>query len=331
MGLVQLESIYQLLICPRCSSDLELTSKGIVCTAPTCVSSRSPFLQTNCMPILVDFDQSILEDQEYSIEGNNIRNLPSIWILKKVFSKITYQENQQAAVSVCQMMNTLRSQNNRENPRVLVVGGGSIGSGISKLYETTDLDIISFDIYESPNIQFIADAHRIPLKDGSIDAVVVQAVLEHVLEPTRVVQEIGRVLRYEGLVYSDTPFLQQVHEGPYDFTRFTESGHRYLFRDFECIDSGVVAGPATSLLWAIIYFVRSLTRSRIASAAARVIFSWLPRCDRFLDKQLSIDGANSVFFYGQIRGSRLPSSGIVKYYQGAGHNALQYRLTSESL
>ncbi len=54
--------------------------------------------------------------------------------------------------------------------------------------------------------------------------------------------EIHRVLRPGGIVYADTPFLQQVHEGAYDFTRFTDSGHRFLFRRFERIDSGSVAG-----------------------------------------------------------------------------------------
>jgi len=56
----------------------------------------------------------------------------------------------------------------------------------------------------------------------------VQAGLEHVRDLWQVVAEIHRVLKDDGLVYAETPFMQQVHEGPYDFTRFTESGHRYL-------------------------------------------------------------------------------------------------------
>ena len=89
--------------------------------------------------------------------------------------------------------------------------------------------LIGFDIYCSTLTQFVADGHQIPLRDGSVDGVLVQAGLEHVLDPWRVVAEIHRVLKDDGLVYAETPFMQQVHEGPYDFTRFTESGHRYLF------------------------------------------------------------------------------------------------------
>ena len=89
---------------------------------------------------------------------------------------------------------------------------------------------------------FIADAHNIPIVNEYFDCVIIQAVLEHVLRPNQVVNEIFRVLKANGIVYSETPFLQQVHEGPYDFTRFTESGHRYLFKNFELIKSGASDG-----------------------------------------------------------------------------------------
>ena len=55
------------------------------------------------------------------------------------------------------------------------------------------------------------------------------------------------VYKDDGLVYADTPFMQQVHMGRYDFTRFTYLGHRRLFRKFEEIDSGAVSGPAMAL------------------------------------------------------------------------------------
>jgi len=84
------------------------------------------------------------------------------------------------------------------------------------------------------------------LASASVDGVLIQAVLEHVLDPAQVVGEIHRVLRPDGLVYAETPFLQQVHAGPNDFTRFTSSGHRYLFRAFAEIAAGPVAGPGAS-------------------------------------------------------------------------------------
>jgi hypothetical protein len=50
------------------------------------------------------------------------------------------------------------------------------------------------------------------------------------------------MLRTKGVVYDETPCMKHVHEGPYDFTRFTASGHHYLFKNFSQICSGVTAG-----------------------------------------------------------------------------------------
>jgi 2-polyprenyl-3-methyl-5-hydroxy-6-metoxy-1,4-benzoquinol methylase len=109
-----------------------------------------------------------------------------------------------------------------------------------------------------------------PFEDGQFDLVICIAVLEHVLEPQRCVDEIHRVLAPDGLVYTTTPFMQQVHMGEYDFTRFTRSGHRWLFREFEEIDSGLATGPASVVVWTVEYFLLSWTA---AVAMRRVVNS----------------------------------------------------------
>ena len=200
--------------------------------------------------------------------------------------------------------------------RILVVGGGSIGAGIGPLYGNEKIDLIAFDVYSSPFVQFIADGHAIPLADGSVDGVIIQAVLEHVIEPWKVAEEIHRVLREGGLVYADTPFMQQVHEGPWDFTRFTESGHRYLFRRFEHVDSGEVAGAGTALVWSIEYFARALTRSMRVGRLIGLCFFWLRSMDRLLEPRYSLDGASGVYFLGRRREVAISQREIIDYYQG---------------
>lgn len=200
---------------------------------------------------------------------------------------------------------------------ILVVGGGSAGSGARPLYDDPRLRLIAFDIYASPLTQMIADAHSIPLEDGSVDAVWVQAVLEHVLDPARVVAEMERVLVPDGLVYAETPFMQQVHEGAYDFTRFTESGHRWLFKRFERIDSGVVAGPGTHLAWTADYLGRDLFHSRTAGRLARALFFWTQWLDRIVPARFSVDDASCVYFLGRRWNRELTPREIVEHYQGA--------------
>ena len=80
--------------------------------------------------------------------------------------------------------------------------------------------------------------------------------------------------------------MQQVHEGRYDFCRFTHLGHLRLFRHFEAIDSGVACGPGMALAWSWRYFLLSLTRSRrvrgLLTAIASYTSFWLKYLDRAL-------------------------------------------------
>ena len=204
-----------------------------------------------------------------------------------------------------------------DRPKVLIVGGGSIGQNMEPLYEDPRIQIISFDVYASPHAQFVADAHHIPLPDNTFDAVVVQAVLEHVLQPAQVADEIWRVLRPGGFVYAETPFMQQVHEGPFDFTRFTESGHRYLFRKFELISSGASGGPGRQFAWAVDYLVRGLFRSVTAGKVAKLAFFWTQYLDRYIPAEYAQDGASGVYFYGKKSSSTLSPKQIISHYQGA--------------
>jgi ubiquinone/menaquinone biosynthesis C-methylase UbiE len=206
-------------------------------------------------------------------------------------------------------------------PSILVVGGGTLGNGVEAIYTDSRTRVVAFDIYGSPLVQFIADAHQIPLARESVDAVLVQAVLEHVLAPEQVVGEIHRVLRPNGLVYAETPFLQQVHAGPYDFTRYTSSGHRYLFRAFEEIAAGPVAGPGAQMLSSLDHLVRGLLRSELAGKLARALFFWIRYLDRLVPTAFAMDNASAYYFLGRRAERELSPAEIVGDYRGAQRSA----------
>ena len=93
---------------------------------------------------------------------------------------------------------------------VLVIGSGDGGSVPRALAPVKDLEIVYSDVsLEARGIQLICDAHDIPFESASFDAVVAQAVLEHVADPNRCVEEFHRVLKPGGVVYAETPFMQQ--------------------------------------------------------------------------------------------------------------------------
>ena len=202
-------------------------------------------------------------------------------------------------------------------PVVLMVGAGTMGAGCETLYDDQDVRQIAFDIYPSDLTQFVADTHQIPLADRSVDGVIIQAVVEHVLDPAAVAAEIYRVLKPGGVVYAETPFMQQVHEGAYDFTRFTELGHRWLWRQFEEIDRGVIGGPGLSLYWSARYFCRAVFRRRRFADVISLPLIGFSIFDRFLSLEHKIEGANGVCFLGRKVERPLARENLISCYLGS--------------
>jgi hypothetical protein len=99
--------------------------------------------------------------------------------------------------------------------------------------------------------------------------------------------------------------------------RYTSSGHRYLFRAFEEIAAGPVAGPGTQLLWSVDHIVRGLLRSELAGKLARVLFFWLRYLDRLTPTAFAMDNASAYYFLGRRADDELTPREIVNYYRGA--------------
>jgi SAM-dependent methyltransferase len=309
MGLIALREIVGSLVCPRCRTALAAAGDGYRCTNEACGLAGRPFPTRGGQPVLVDFERSVLsEDAVEPATGRagRVETLPPL--LRRWWKP----RNEVAAVNIARLLGKVGVA----SPLVLVVGGGTVGNGVEDLYERPDVRVIGFDISATPFTQLVADAHHIPLADSSVDAVVIQAVLEHVLEPESVVAEIHRVLRARGVVYAETAFMQQVHAGAHDFMRFTGSGHRYLFRSFDELASGAVAGPGTQLLWSVDHVVRGLARSQLAGRVARAAFWWLRLLDRVVPEPLALDDASAVYFLGTPAERPLRPDEIVAYYRG---------------
>jgi SAM-dependent methyltransferase len=207
--------------------------------------------------------------------------------------------------------------------RILVVGCGDMGQGIDPLVHHPNLEIVNTDVYMGRSTDAICDGHDLPFADSSFDGAILQAVLEHVADPPRCVEEIFRVLKPNAIVYAETPFMQQVHGGPFDFTRFTHLGHRRLFRRFDEIESGAVAGAATALAWSYQYFLLSFVRSHVArsivKAVARLTGFWLKYFDHILlNTPGTLDAAAGYYFLGRKSARVWSDREIVQQYRGAG-------------
>jgi SAM-dependent methyltransferase len=87
-----------------------------------------------------------------------------------------------------------------------------IGGGVSPyrraLEEVLDVSLyVSLDVACSDQTTLVGDATRIPLADCSVGVVLCMEVLQHILDTTRVLEEMKRVLRPGGLMILSFPFV----------------------------------------------------------------------------------------------------------------------------
>ena len=108
--------------------------------------------------------------------------------------------------------------------------------------------------------------------------------------------------------------MQQVHEQAYDFSRFTQSGHRWLFRRFSEISAGAVGGAGVALAWSIRYFWRALGAGNKLSRLAVLPFFWIRYLDAFGRGRAAADAASGFFFLGRRSEQAMDPHAMPEYY-----------------
>lgn len=141
-------------------------------------------------------------------------------------------------------------------------------------------------------IDFRGDGLRLPLRDGSVDLILSQAVLEHVPEPSTAVAEMLRVLRPGGVVYAEIAFMQPLHAVPFHYFNVTPHGATLLFQNFDVIRKGWFGGLAETMGW----MLRLVDADqRIGSASTSSMLSDLARLDATLSDDELAHVASAVF------------------------------------
>lgn len=306
----------KLLICPDCGLD-SLAANGA--SAITCGFCRARHPVFRGRPVLMKQNNSLFPREAYLDEGGDQPSTPApsqpglAGRVKRLVPKRSIN------VARDRMLKTVAADCGQRPVKALVIGCSGQADDILRYFKGQPTKIAFCDIDKRADADVFCDSHDLPFADGSFDLIITTAVIEHVLWPPKVAHEIYRVLSPDGLLYSETPFLQAVHEGAYDFTRFTMGGHRLLFDRFDEIDSGVVAGPGTALVWAIVEFAKALSSNpRISQGlglAAQAAFFWF----KFADKRMAMrpnytDAASCTYFYGRRRADPQDPGIIVDRY-----------------
>jgi SAM-dependent methyltransferase len=139
--------------------------------------------------------------------------------------------------------------------RVLDIGGGTAQIKQSRP------DVISIDILKFPGIDVVADAHRLPFRDGFFAGLVMLDVMHHLERPIEFLKEVSRVLKPGGRLVMIEPamtmvarrFYDHFHEEPVDmkadpFAPVTANPHRDPFDANQATPTLLFATPAARTL-----------------------------------------------------------------------------------
>jgi SAM-dependent methyltransferase len=124
---------------------------------------------------------------------------------------------------------------------VLDAGGGDRQVGDERLFNLEYLPYTAPDVY--------GDGLCLPFQDDSFDLILSQAVLEHVPDPQRAVDELHRVLKPGGTMYVEIAFTQPLHAVPSHYFNVTPFGAEHLFRGWRSVNVTWFGGVSDTVTW----------------------------------------------------------------------------------
>jgi uncharacterized protein YbaR (Trm112 family) len=144
----------------------------------------------------------------------------------------------------------------------------------------TSEEIRSLSPNFSPNCPYfpnwlLADIHRLPFADASVDSIICTNVLEHVADERVCLDEVARVLKPGGHVYISAPFIFPTHPDPLDRRRWTLDGLRHALSGFEELDAGVCGGPCSAFVAVTPTLLASVFSNFYLFNATRFFLGWL--------------------------------------------------------
>jgi SAM-dependent methyltransferase/uncharacterized protein YbaR (Trm112 family) len=310
--------LYKLIACPGCHGLLKMEDGELVCLSDKCSAQPRRWPIVNNVPVIFDENRSLFRVADL-VAGppQKVRNL-RYFLSKGLHFRPLLGRNLAAVRNYREFGKLL---NGDGQSQVLVVGCGEGGAGFSQLQNIPNCQFVFADVRWTSIISVLCDGHQLPFPDGLFDGLVIQAVLEHVIDFAEVIQEVTRVLKVGGVVYSECPFLQPIHGSPYDFIRLTNIGHRRAFRNFDEIDSGICGGPGM----ATAQMLQAATRSFFPGLLWRRFSDWLTDWTlwwlKYLDPLLvrnsaAMDAASGFYFLGRKRSDPISNSMVIESHRG---------------
>lgn len=87
---------------------------------------------------------------------------------------------------------------------------------------TNHPNYLALDVYPYPEVDLVCDLTQVnPFRPGSLDAIILMNVLEHIYDSHALLDSLSRMLAPGGILIAAIPFLVKIHQAPIDFARYT--------------------------------------------------------------------------------------------------------------
>jgi SAM-dependent methyltransferase len=188
------------------------------------------------------------------------------------------------------ILNALTLNLNLFNGKLLDLGCGKMPYKKYILENSNVTDYIGLDIETAieyspeikPDIRW--DGVKIPFTDDEFDTIIMTDVMEHLSYPVRTLNEAGRVLKMDGVLFFTVPFIWPLHETPFDEYRYTPFALTRIFREagFSELKLYAMGGWHASLAQMLGLWVR---RSNMSKSKRKYLSILLKPVIRYLIKK----------------------------------------------
>ena len=165
--------------------------------------------------------------------GHNINKIHGIPVLR------TNEDNEQ--IDLTETADQLTTYNSAVLDIEFVKNAVNSGKLVLELGAGLDIcdaeNLVKTDAYVySDELDYVADAHNLPFSANSFDYIFSLAVFEHLHTPWKAAEEIHRVLKPGGQVFTLCAFNQHIHAYPHHYFNMTDMALRRIFSHFDVLE-----------------------------------------------------------------------------------------------
>ncbi len=240
--------ITKILICPKCKSNQFSKNNQIICN--NCNSNFSYNEKNNQVVFEEVYKPNKVDEDIFTLKKNNHKRL--LW------RELNYLKIKKYTKTI------------PNNKLCLDIGCGPMTNKnlLNKFDTTLYMDGAKFN-----SVNIVCDFEKlIPIKNNSVDFILLSNVLEHIFSPQFFLNEIYRILKTNGKCLILVPYQIKLHQEPFDYFRYTRHALKRLLNNSNFSDFLIEEIGSTSNIIDNFLLIDMKTKRNINFFSKKIIF-----------------------------------------------------------